>query len=115
GEKKRTDRGRRNVAGVARDRHRATAAIDDCRVKNAAVSNPQRITTRRPNLPSGRPVADVVHLVLIDAISTDGGGAAAARGRKIAPWSRKMGHTPIAGTSPDPVSDPAGLGRNLGL
>src|SRR5262245_39779795 len=95
--------------------HGATAAIDDCRVKNAAVSNPPRITTRRPNLRSGRPVTDVVHLVLIDAISTDGGGTAAARGRKIAPWSPKMGHTPIAGAVPDPVPDRDGLARNLGL
>src|SRR5262249_3922297 len=32
---------------------RATAAIDDCRIKNAAVFNAQGITLRRPNLQSG--------------------------------------------------------------
>jgi hypothetical protein len=52
---------------------------------------------------------------LLDAISTDRGGAGAARRRKTTPWSRKMGHTPIAGAVPDPVPDPDGLGRNLGL
>src|SRR5262249_59430948 len=55
------------------------------------------------------------HLVLVDAISTDRGGAVAAWRSKMTPWSRKMGHTPIAGAVPDPVSDRDGLGRNLGL
>src|SRR5262245_26777680 len=115
GQKKPAERGNRNIARVACHRHRATAAIDDCRIKNAAAFNPQRITLRRPNLRSGRPVADVIHLVLVDAISTDRGGAGATRRRKTTPWSSRMSHTPIAGAVPDPVPDRDGLGRNLGL
>src|SRR5215831_12668002 len=84
---------------------RATAAIDDCRIKNAAVFNAQGITLRRPNLQSGRPVADVVKLVLVDAISTDRGGVGAARRNKIPAWSRRMGHSPIAGSVPRPIPD----------
>src|SRR2546430_5623118 len=86
-------------------RHRATAAIDDCRIKNPAVFNAQGITLRRPNLQSGRPVADVVELILVDAIPTDSGRVGAARGRMIRPWSRKMGYAPIAGAIPDPIPD----------
>src|SRR5262249_58346423 len=70
---------------------------------------------RRVKLRSGGPVADVIHLVLVDAISTDRGGAGAARRRVTTPWSGGMSHTPIAGAVPDPVPDRDGLGRNLGL
>src|SRR5262245_30406560 len=103
GQKKPAERGNRNIARVACHRHRATAAIDDCRIENAAVSNPQRITSRRSNLRSGGPVAYVVHLVLVHAISTDRGGAGAARRRVTTPWSGGMSHAPIAGAVPDPV------------
>ena len=51
------------------------AAIDDRCIKNAPVFNPQRIALRIANLGAGRAVGDVVHLVLVDAKSTDRGGA----------------------------------------
>src|SRR5262249_2907008 len=114
GQKKPPKTGNRNITCIGSHRHRATAAIDDRRIKNAAVLNSQGITPRRPNLRSRRAIANVVHLVLVDAISTDHGGAGATRRRKITPWSRKMGHAPIAGAVPDPVPDRDGLGRDLG-
>src|SRR5262245_2506777 len=77
GEKKPTEPGDRNVTRIACHRHRTTAAIDDRRIENATVFNSQGITLRRSNLRSRRPVADVVHLVLVDAVSTEGGGAGA--------------------------------------
>src|SRR5262245_36945880 len=85
-EKKPAEPGKRNITRIACHRHRATATIDDRRIKNAAVFNPQRITPRRPNLCSRRAIADVVHLVLVDAISTNRGGIGAAWRRKITPW-----------------------------
>src|SRR5215831_2714828 len=69
GQKKLAERGNRNITRVVGHRHGATAAIDDCRIKNAAVFNARGITLRRPNLHSGGSVADVIHLVLVDAIT----------------------------------------------
>src|SRR5262249_44638053 len=106
GQKKPAKRGNRNVARVACHRHGATAAIDDCRIKNAAVFNPQRITSRRANLRSGGPVADVIHLVLVDAISTDRGGAGAAPRGENPPRSRGNRPTPQTRARPPPPSPP---------
>src|SRR5215813_8532530 len=104
-EKKPAEPGNRNITRIACHRHRTTAAVDDRRIKNAAVLNSQRITPRRPNLRSWRAIADVVHLVVVEAISADHGRAGATRRRKIAPWSRKMRHAPISGAVPDPIPD----------
>src|SRR6266481_5428838 len=100
---------------VVSHRHRATAAIDDRRIKNPAVFNAQGITLRRPNLQSGGPVADVVELVLIDAVSTDRGGISAARRSKIPAWSRRMGYLPIAGAVPGLIPDRDGRIQHLDL
>ena len=50
GQKKLPEASNRNITGIASHRHRATAAIDDCRIQNTAVFDAQRITLRRPNL-----------------------------------------------------------------
>src|SRR5258708_28665263 len=100
---------------VASQRHGVTAAIDDCRIKNAAVFDPEGITLRCPDLRSGRPVADVVQLILVDAVSTGRGGAGAApRGERL-PRSPKKGPTPITRALPGPLSNPDGAVPNLGF
>src|SRR6516165_2388000 len=113
-EKKPAEPGNRNITRIACHRHRATATIDDRRIKNAAVLNSQGITPRRPNLRSRRAIANVVHLVLVDAISTDHGGAGATRRREITPWAPNMRPAPISAAVPDPIPHRDGLGRDLG-
>ena len=66
---------------------------------------PKRIALWVAKLCSWRPVANVVHLVLVNAVSTNRGGAGASRRGKILTRSSIMGHTPIAGAVPRPVPD----------
>src|ERR1700730_982485 len=99
-----------SVAGRVRKNLPNAGTVTLC----AAVLNPEGITPGRSNLRSGRPVADVVHLILVDAVSTDRGGVGAARWGKRLPWPRKMGHIPIAGAVPGPVPDRDGGIQNLG-
>src|SRR5262245_22435909 len=105
GEKKLPEPGNRNITCIALHCHRATGAIDDRRIKHPPVFNAQGITLRRANLQSGRPVADVVELVLVHAVATDLGGLGAARRRTMRSWPCKVGYPPIAGAVPDPIPD----------
>ena len=105
GQKKLAKSGHRDVARIVTHHFWGTAAIDDRGIENAPVFDARTIALGVAEFYSRRSVGDVVHFVLVDGESTNGGGGGASGWRIIFSRSGIMRDAPIVGAIPSPVSD----------